>query len=102
MRPGCDPAQIRLHEDLCVCRGIRGGRTRTRTWDPLIKSIHDLRRLYVSTSLSAGVPLDQIGQVVGHASIATTRGYAYLQTDAARLAAEMAGRQFDRLKKNPA
>lgn len=61
--------------------------------------IHDLRRLYVSTSLSAGVPLDQIGQVVGHASIATTRGYAYLQTDAARLAAELAGQQFERLRK---
>jgi integrase len=65
--------------------------------------IHDLRRLYVSTSLSAGIPLDQIGQVVGHASIATTRGYAYLQTDAARLAAEMAGEVFTRLRKrNPA
>lgn len=65
--------------------------------------IHDLRRLYVSTSLSAGVPLDQIGQVVGHSSIATTRGYAYLQTDAARLASEMAGRQFERIRKrNPA
>lgn len=61
--------------------------------------MHDLRRLYVSTSLSAGVPLDQIGQVVGHASIQTTRGYAYLQTDAARLAAEIAGQQFVRLRK---
>jgi integrase len=64
--------------------------------------IHDLRRLYVSTSLSAGVPLDQIGQVVGHASIATTRGYAYLQQNAARIAAETAGAQFERMKKNPA
>lgn len=64
--------------------------------------LHDLRRLYVSTSLSAGVPLDQIGQVVGHRSIVTTRGYAYLQTDAARMAAEMAGAQFERMKKNPA
>ena len=62
--------------------------------------INDLRRLYVSTSLSAGVPLDQIGQVVGHASIATTRGYAYLQTDAAKLEAEMAGQQFERMRKN--
>lgn len=61
--------------------------------------LHDLRRLYVSTSLSAGVPLDQIGQVVGHASIATTRGYAYLQTDAAKLAAEIAGQQFTRLRR---
>lgn len=63
--------------------------------------VHDLRRLYVSTSLSAGVPLDQIGQVVGHASIATTRGYAYLQIDAARLAAELAGQHFQRMKKSP-
>lgn len=64
--------------------------------------MHDLRRLYVSTSLSAGVPLDQIGQVVGHASISTTRGYAYLQTDAARLASELAGRQFERMAKKEA
>lgn len=62
--------------------------------------MHDLRRLFVSTSLSAGIPLDQIGQVVGHASITTTRGYAYLQTDAARLAAEVAGQQFERLRKS--
>lgn len=63
--------------------------------------IHDLRRLYVSTSLSAGVPLDQVGQVVGHASIATTRGYAYLQTDAARVASEVAGAAFLKLKPRP-
>ncbi len=61
--------------------------------------IHDLRRLYVSTSLSAGLPLDQIGQVVGHKSIQTTRGYAWLQQDAARAAAEIAGQQFERLRK---
>lgn len=50
----------------------------------------------------AGIPLDQIGQVVGHASVATTRGYAYLQTEAARVAAEIAGRQFECIKKGPA
>lgn len=61
--------------------------------------LHDLRRLYASVSLSAGVQLDQVGQVLGHASITTTRGYAYLQTDAARLAAEIAGQQFVSIKK---
>lgn len=60
--------------------------------------IHDLRRLYASVSLSAGVQLDQVGQVLGHASITTTRGYAYLQTDAARLAAEVAGQVFVKLR----
>jgi integrase len=60
--------------------------------------IHDLRRLYASVSLSAGVQLDQVGQVLGHASITTTRGYAYLQQDAARLAAEVAGQVFLKLR----
>jgi integrase len=93
-----------------ICGRMRGPLIGTsKLWRHLLATagiqdlrIHDLRRLYVSTSLSAGVPLDQIGQVVGHASIATTRGYAYLQTDAARLAAEMAGRQLERMKKSPA
>jgi len=94
-----------------ICGRMRGPLIGTgKLWRELLSQagiedlrIHDLRRLYVSTSLSAGVPLDQIGQVVGHASIATTRGYAYLQTDAARLAAEMAGRQFKRFRnKEPA
>lgn len=66
--------------------------------------IHDLRRFFVSVSLSAGVPLDQIGQVVGHASIVTTRGYAYLAQDAAKRAAELAGDQLRaiRLRSTPA
>lgn len=88
-----------------ICGRLRGPLIGTgKPWRALLVQagiqdlrIHDLRRLYVSTSLSAGVPLDQIGQVVGHASIATTRGYAYLQTDAARLAAEMAGQQFKKM-----
>jgi integrase len=90
-----------------ICGRLRGPLIGTgKLWRELLSAagitdlrLHDLRRLYVSTSLSAGVPLDQIGQVVGHASIATTRGYAYLQQDAARLAADMAGQQFERLRK---
>jgi integrase len=60
--------------------------------------VHDLRRLFASVSLSAGVQLDQVGQVLGHASITTTRGYAYLQQDAARLASEAAGAVFVKLR----
>jgi integrase len=60
--------------------------------------VHDLRRLFASVSLSAGVQLDQVGQVLGHASITTTRGYAYLQQDAAKLAAEAAGAVFVKLR----
>lgn len=65
--------------------------------------MHDLRRTFASVSLSSGVSLDQVGQVLGHASVQTTRGYAYLAQDAARAAAELTGSALSAMrKKTPA
>jgi len=53
--------------------------------------MHDLRRFYASTGLSAGLTLEAVGSLLGHASTDTTAGYAYMQTDAARAASDLTG-----------
>lgn len=53
--------------------------------------LHDLRRFYASTGLSAGLTLDAVGSLLGHASTDTTAGYAYMQTGAAKAAADLTG-----------
>jgi integrase len=58
--------------------------------------IHDLRRFYASTGLSAGLTLEAVGSLLGHASTDTTAGYAYMQTDAARAAADLTGKAIAR------
>lgn len=67
-------------------------------WDSVLKRakvenlrIHDLRRFYASTGLSAGLTLEAVGSLLGHASTDTTAGYAYMQTDAAKAAADLTG-----------
>ncbi|CAB4121804.1 INT_Rci_Hp1_C domain containing protein [uncultured Caudovirales phage] len=54
--------------------------------------IHDLRRFYASTGLSAGLTLEAVGALLGHASTDTTAGYAYMQTGAAKAAADLTGK----------
>lgn len=54
--------------------------------------IHDLRRFYASTGLSAGLTLEAVGSLLGHASTDTTAGYAYMQTGAAKEAADLTGK----------
>lgn len=54
--------------------------------------IHDLRRFYASTGLSAGLTLEAVGSLLGHASTSTTAGYAYMQTSAAKAAADLTGK----------
>lgn len=45
-------------------------------------TMYDLfRRTFASAGLRAGYTLDQIGQGLGHTSVATTRGYAWLMDD---------------------
>lgn len=52
--------------------------------------IHDMRRLFASAGLGANLTLDQIGQLLGHTQQATTRGYAWLQSDPAQKAVDVA------------
>jgi integrase len=40
--------------------------------------IHDLRHTYASTMLQAGVPLEEVGKLLGHVSMQTTMIYAHL------------------------
>ncbi|PPF56051.1 hypothetical protein C5B94_03790 [Clavibacter michiganensis] len=64
---------------------------RTRTWLPALRSaelgplrIHDLRHTYASALVQAGVPLEEIGRLLGHVSPLTTRRYAHLAETPAR------------------
>lgn len=40
--------------------------------------IHDLRHTYASTLLQAGIPLAEVGKLMGHLSVITTNRYAHL------------------------
>ena len=42
---------------------------------------HDLRRTYAQLGYEAGIPITQIGKLLGHASIATTQRYLNLELD---------------------
>jgi len=42
---------------------------------------HDLRRTYTQLGYEAGIPITQIGKLLGHASIATTQRYLNLELD---------------------
>lgn len=42
---------------------------------------HDLRRTYAQLGLEAGVPITQISQLLGHASVATTQRYLNLSVN---------------------
>lgn len=44
--------------------------------------LHDLRHTFASTAVSHGVPLQNVGRLLGHASVRTTERYAHLAPDA--------------------
>src|SRR5690606_31200080 len=50
--------------------------------------LHDLRRTAASAGASAGLTLEQVGQLLGHRQVATTRSYAFLWDEVRREAAE--------------
>lgn len=50
--------------------------------------IHDLRHTYASNAVSAGMPIQMVGRLLGHTQIQTTMRYAHLADDPVRLAAE--------------
>jgi Phage integrase family len=64
---------------------------------------HDLRHEYASRLVERGVPLSQVGDLLGHASILTTErydnhGFAALQQAAGRLESGKSFRQLKRFK----
>jgi integrase len=54
--------------------------------------IHDLRHSYASTLANQKVPLQVVGQLLGHAKISTTERYSHLYQDTLRQATELAGK----------
>jgi integrase len=53
--------------------------------------IHDLRHSFASVLAGAGVSLQLIGSLLGHAQVATTARYSHLADDARRAAVERVG-----------
>jgi len=49
--------------------------------------MHDLRRSFASVALKAGLSLDQIGEMLGHSSTQTTKGYAWMIEEAGHASA---------------
>lgn len=54
--------------------------------------IHDLRHTSASLVLSAGVPLDIVGRVLGHTQAQTTLRYAHLSDEAGKAATDALGK----------
>ena len=50
--------------------------------------LHDLRRTFASIALSSNIGLDQIGEILNHKNVSTTKGYAYLLNTEKRIATE--------------
>lgn len=50
--------------------------------------IHDLRHTYASVAVSGGMPIQMVGQLLGHTQLQTTLRYAHLADDPIRAAAE--------------
>jgi integrase len=58
--------------------------------------IHDLRHSFASTLVNEKVPLQVVGQLLGHSKIATTERYSHLYQDVLRQATELAGKALSR------
>ena len=59
--------------------------------------LHDLRRTFASTALGLGYTLAQIGELLGHASPATTAGYAWMAPQPAALAVEAIANKLEEM-----
>lgn len=64
--------------------------------------LHDLRHVYATAALEAGVSLDAIAPLLGHSSTVMTKTYAHWNADALREATEKAGRLLAAANGRPA
>lgn len=67
-----------------------------RAWNRILKRAgldpfppHGLRHNYASTLVAAGVPIEQVGHLLGHKNAETTRKYAHHRPDHLRKASEV-------------
>lgn len=101
------PQVMALLEKLPRTSGtITGIKSPDKIWQQVRKAagcpdlrLHDLRRSFASAALSAGVSLAQVGELLGHRNTQTTKGYSYLQNDAAHAAAKIAADRITELMK---
>jgi integrase len=62
---------------------------------------HDLRHSYASQLVAAGVPLFDVGKLLGHTQMATTHRYAHLADDPLRAATNKVGAKLAALEEKP-
>lgn len=69
-----------------------------RPWAAVLKragvrdlTLHDWRRGFASTGLGAGLTFETVGAILGHESVATTKGYSFMRLEERRLAAQTVG-----------
>jgi integrase len=72
-----------------------------KSWKTLLKNagitglrMHDLRRFFAAAGVAGGLTLEQVGQLLGHKNVQTTRRYAWLLTGAATAASEVVANQI--------
>lgn len=63
--------------------------------------IHDLRHTYASNAVSAGMPIQMVGRLLGHTQLQTTMRYAHLADDPVRQAAEKNAEMLGNVMKSP-
>lgn len=71
------------------------GTVRKRAGCPDLR-MHDLRHSFASAALDAGYTLEQIGELLGHASVQTTKRYAHLIDTTAQAAVARTADNIDR------
>lgn len=92
-----------------LLRGPRGGVITTAAlrnatgWEELVASLglhglrrHDLRHAGATWFVNAGIPIHVVSDILGHASIETTRAYLHTDNSALLEAARVMNRQFRR------